>query len=194
LEKYGRLANDIKIAPGIYFILGETHDQALANENELNELVDVATAAERLSTRLGIDLKQTSLDQVLVVDSLKKTTEVNGIRSRHDIILELIGRDNLTFRQLIYRLAGGRGHYHFVGTPLAMVDFIEEWYIGHAADAFNLMPSVYGRDFPLFIEKVVPELQRRGLFRKEYQGSTLRDHYGLNRPKNTVAREQLVAV
>lgn len=189
LPKFGREPEDIKIAPGVFFILGETHDQALENEAQLNSFVDTQSAAGRLSVRLGIDLLSLPLDEPLSIENARRADEVNGARSRHDLILETVKRDNLTPRQIIHRLAGGRGHFHFVGTPAALADHIEEWFTGYAADAFNLMPSVYPRDFPLFIKHVVPELQRRGLFRTQYTGATLRENLGLKRPVNTFVRE-----
>lgn len=193
LARYGRGSEEIKIAPGVFFILGRTEAEARENEAQLNAFVDVPKAAERLAVRLGFDPVDLSLDQPLDLQRIKKSAEVNGARSRHDIILDLIRRDKLSLRTLSHRLAGGRGHFHFVGTPLQLADHIETWFEGRAADAFNLMPSVYHRDFPLFIEQVVPELQRRGLFRTAYAGSTLRENLGLKRPENTIASARLLA-
>jgi len=193
LNRYGRNPDQLKIAPGVFFILGETHEQALANEAELNSFVDFENAAKRLSSRLDIDLLSLPLDEPLSIENATKADNLNGARSRHSLILELIERESLSPRQIVHRLAGGRGHYHFVGTPAALADHIEEWFVGEAADAFNIMPSVYHRDFPLFIHKVVPELQRRGLFRKEYKGTTLRENLGLARPGNSIKRKQAVA-
>ncbi|HEY5893943.1 MAG TPA: LLM class flavin-dependent oxidoreductase, partial [Chthoniobacterales bacterium] len=193
LAKFGRSPEDVKIAPGVFFILGDTHDEALENEAQLNSFVDTKTAANRLSVRLGIDLLSLPLDKPLSVENARRADEVNGPRSRHQLILEMVKRESLTPRQLIHRLAGGRGHYHFVGTPAKLADHIEEWFTGNAADAFNLMPSVYKRDFPLFIKHVVPELQRRGLFRTAYAGETLRDSLGLKRPVNVLTKELIAA-
>jgi alkanesulfonate monooxygenase SsuD/methylene tetrahydromethanopterin reductase-like flavin-dependent oxidoreductase (luciferase family) len=95
-------------------------------------------------------------------------------------------------RQLIARLAGGRGHRTFTGTPEQVADAIEDWFANGAADGFNIMPAVLPSGLELFVEHVVPILRSRGLFRREYAGRTLRDHYGLPRPRNQhvpVARE-----
>jgi alkanesulfonate monooxygenase SsuD/methylene tetrahydromethanopterin reductase-like flavin-dependent oxidoreductase (luciferase family) len=93
-------------------------------------------------------------------------------------------RESLTIRQLIHRIAFGRGHDTFAGTPVQIVDHMEEWFTSGACDGFNLLPPVLPADFHLFCELVLPELRRRGLFRTEYAGSTLRDHFGLRRPSN----------
>jgi alkanesulfonate monooxygenase SsuD/methylene tetrahydromethanopterin reductase-like flavin-dependent oxidoreductase (luciferase family) len=94
----------------------------------------------------------------------------------------LARRERLTVRQLIGRLGGGRGHRTFAGTPEQVADAIEEWHRQGAADGFNIMPPVLPSGLEVFVDEVVPILQRRGLFRTEYTGTTLRDHYGLPRP------------
>src|SRR5690606_30477752 len=105
----------------------------------------------------------------------------------------LARRDGLTLRQLIARLAGGRGHRVVAGTPEQIADQLEEWFTGGAADGFNIMPPILPGGLEDFVDHVIPELRIRGLFRYEYEGRTLRDHYGLARP---VARHvpQAVAV
>ena len=90
-------------------------------------------------------------------------------------------------RQLIGRLGGGRGHRTFTGTPVQVADAIQEWFDGGAADGFNIMPPVLPSGLETFVDQVVPILQERGLFRTEYTGRTLREHYGLARPGNGFA-------
>lgn len=90
-------------------------------------------------------------------------------------------------RQLIGRLGGGRGHRTFTGTPVQVADAIQEWFDGEAADGFNIMPPVLPSGLETFVDQVVPILQERGLFRTEYTGRTLREHYGLPRPANRYA-------
>lgn len=87
-------------------------------------------------------------------------------------------------RQLISYLGGARGHFTVIGTPEQIADTIEAWFTRGAADGFNVMPPAFPESLDLFIEHVIPELQRRGLFRTEYEGRTLRDHYGLAKPAN----------
>jgi FMN-dependent oxidoreductase (nitrilotriacetate monooxygenase family) len=178
---FGRATGDVKIAPGLCFVLGETEAQARAHEDELNRFIDQRAAIARLSERFGIDLSTHPLDEPLVLTNPKEAAEVNGGRSRHQL-LDYVQREKPTLRRLIRRVAGGRGHLHFVGTPPQLADVIDTWFRAEAADGFNLMPQVFPRDLDLFVDRVVPELQRRGLFRTAYTGSTLREHLGLTRP------------
>jgi len=97
-------------------------------------------------------------------------------------VAELARGENLTLRQIIARLGGGRGHRVVAGTPEQIADAIESWFRAGAADGFNIMPPILPTGLDDFVDHVVPELQRRGLFRTEYTGTTLRDHYGLPRP------------
>ena len=94
----------------------------------------------------------------------------------------MVARENPTLRQLLAKLAGARGHFTFVGTPEQVADELEAWFKAGAADGFNLMPPVMPWMLDVFVEEVVPLLQRRGLFRECYKGTMLRDHYGLERP------------
>jgi hypothetical protein len=105
-------------------------------------------------------------------------------------VLDLSAREGLTVRQLIERLAGGRGHRVFAGTAVQVADQIQEWFEQGAADGFNVMPPTLPGGLDDFVDQVVPELQRRGLFRTDYTGSTLRDHYGLARPANPNLTQQ----
>ena len=97
-------------------------------------------------------------------------------------------RGNLTVRQLIRALGGGVGHRIIVGTPEQIADDIEAWFKAGAADGFNLMPDVLPTGLETFVDTVVPILQKRGLFRTEYAGTTLRDHFGLPRPPSRFAK------
>jgi alkanesulfonate monooxygenase SsuD/methylene tetrahydromethanopterin reductase-like flavin-dependent oxidoreductase (luciferase family) len=101
--------------------------------------------------------------------------------------VELGRREGLTVRQLIGRLGGGRGHRTFAGTPVQVADTIEHWFRNGAADGFNIMPAVLPSGLEVFVERVLPILRERGLFRTGYTGSTLREHYGLPRPANRFA-------
>ena len=107
--------------------------------------------------------------------------------SRFQLVLDIVEREQPTLRQLCHRLAGARGHRVVTGTPDQVADTIQEW-AGHgAADGFNVMAPVLPSGLALFVEHVVPLLQKRGLFRTEYTGQTLRDHYGLARPTSQYA-------
>ncbi|MEV4421365.1 LLM class flavin-dependent oxidoreductase, partial [Patulibacter sp. NPDC049589] len=116
--------------------------------------------------------------------------DIEGSKSRSTLIAELARRDGLTVRQVLGRLGGGRGHRTFAGTPEQVADTIEEWFTQGAADGFNIMAPAIPVDLEAFADQVVPILQRRGLFREEYEGTTLREHYGLARPENRFAAER----
>jgi alkanesulfonate monooxygenase SsuD/methylene tetrahydromethanopterin reductase-like flavin-dependent oxidoreductase (luciferase family) len=126
------------------------------------------------------------LDRQLPAD-LPDEDEIEGAKSRYTLIVELGRREKLTVRQLIGRLGGGRGHRTFSGTPEQVADAITDWFDAGAADGFNIMPAVLPSGLEAFVDHVVPLLVRRGLFRAEYTGTTLREHYGLARPANAYA-------
>ncbi|GCL72856.1 LLM class flavin-dependent oxidoreductase [Paenibacillus naphthalenovorans] len=185
LPKYGRTPEQLKILPGISPILAETAEEAKEIENRLFDYVNKDEAVRRLSERLGFDLSNQPLDEPLSLEGVRETGEVNGNKSRHQLILDLIRNENLTLKQLINRLAGARGHFTFTGTPLQLADVIETWFLNGAADGFNVMPQIYPAGLDIFVDKVIPELQNRGLFRTSYEGRTLRENLGLSRPANT---------
>jgi FMN-dependent oxidoreductase (nitrilotriacetate monooxygenase family) len=180
LARYGREPEQIKILPGISPILGRTESQARQREADLNGLINPEYGLRQLSTMLDHDLFSYDLDGPLP----EVGTHTEGNQSRFELVTTLARRENLTIRQLIERLAGGRGHRVFAGTPTQVADEIEQWFTEGAADGFNVMPPTLPNGLTEFVEQVVPELQRRGLFRTEYTGTTLREHYGLPRPAN----------
>ena len=108
---------------------------------------------------------------------------VEAARSRTEVIVGLVRREKPTLRQLLGYMAGARGHFVTAGTPEQIADLIEDWFRDGAADGFNVMPPVLPAMLEVFVAEVVPLLRRRGLFRNEYEGETLRDHYGLTRPE-----------
>ncbi len=180
--KHGRNPDQVKILPGICPIIGETEKEVKERENRLQELMNFEHSLIQLSNRVGIDLTSASLDEPL--PALPDIDEIQGHKSRTQLIIELAQRENLTLRQLLIRLGGGRGHHTIVGTPQKIADELEYWFLNGAADGFNIMPQVMNPDFDRFINLVIPELQKRGLFRTEYTGNTLRDNYKLNKPEN----------
>ena len=107
---------------------------------------------------------------------------VEAARSRTEVIINLVRRDKPTLRQLLGYLAGARGHYVTAGTPEQIADLIEDWFTAGAADGFNIMPPLLPAQLDVFSAEVIPLLQRRGLFRTEYTGTTLREHYALPLP------------
>ena len=180
--RYDRSPDALKILPGISAVIGATEAEAKEKEAYLHELIAPERALRQLSGILKVDLFDYPLDGPL--PKLPPVEEINGHKSRFQLVSDLAQRENLTIRQLIFRLAGGRGHHTFAGTALQVADELESWFEGGAADGFNIMPATLPGGLDDFVLQVVPELQRRGLFRTEYTGTTLREHYGLPRPAN----------
>jgi FMN-dependent oxidoreductase (nitrilotriacetate monooxygenase family) len=180
LARYGRRPDEVKILPGICAILGGTEAEARAKEAEINALINPEYGRDQLSRMLEHDLSGYGLDGPLPV--LPGEDSIAGGKSRFTLVTELARRENLTIRELIQRLAGGRGHRVFAGTPEQVADEIELWFITGAADGFNVMPPALPGGLTDFVDHVVPLLQQRGLFRTDYTGTTLREHYGLARP------------
>ncbi|MEV4495761.1 LLM class flavin-dependent oxidoreductase [Micromonospora arborensis] len=185
--QFGRDPDTVKILPGIVPAVGATEAEARRLEEELDRLIKPEYARAQLATTLRVAPEDLDLDRELPAD-LPSEDEIEGAKSRYTLIVTLARRERLTVRQLIGRLGGGRGHRTFAGTPEQVADAIEEWYRSGAADGFNIMPPVLPSGLETFVDHVVPILQRRGLFRTEYTGTTLRDHYGLPRPVNQSAR------
>lgn len=179
----GRDPGGIKILPGIVPVIGDTEEEARELDAELERLMNHEAAKRRLAARFGLDPDRLELDAPLP-DDLPTEDEIEGAKSRYTLIVGLARRENLTLRQLLGRLGGGRGHRTFAGTPVQVADAIESWFDNGAADGFNIMPPVLPRGLSDFVDKVVPILQERGRFRTEYEGTTLREHYGLARPAN----------
>ncbi|MDQ1539069.1 MAG: hypothetical protein QOE58_3462 [Actinomycetota bacterium] len=179
----GRDPDTIKILPGIVPIIGSTETEALRLERELDELIRPEYARAQLAKTLRVRPEDLPFDQQLPVD-LPDEDQIEGAKSRYTLIVTLARREKLSVRQLIGRLGGGRGHRTFSGTPEQVADAIQSWYDAGAADGFNIMPAVLPSGLETFVDQVVPILVQRGLFRDEYTGSTLREHYGLSRPEN----------
>ena len=110
--------------------------------------------------------------------------KLEGAQSRADLIIELAQRESLTVREVLSRLGGGRGDFTFIGAPDQVVDTIVAWFEGGAADGFNIMAAALPSGLETFVDHVLPILRRKGLFREQYAGTTLRDHYGLPVPTN----------
>jgi FMN-dependent oxidoreductase (nitrilotriacetate monooxygenase family) len=179
----GRDPATVKILPGIVPAIGATEAEARALEEELDSLIKPEYAKQQLATTLRVAPADLDLDRELPPD-LPGEDQIEGAKSRYTLIVTLARRERLTVRQLIGRLGGGRGHRTFAGTPEQVADAIEHWFRHGAADGFNIMPPVLPSGLEAFVDHVVPILQNRGLFRTDYEGTTLRDHYGLPRPPN----------
>lgn len=178
MAAYGRAPDALKIMPGLMVYVGPTHDAAVEKFEQMQDLIDDKMGIEFLSKRLDFDLSDHD------PDAPPPEIEFDNIAaSRGQLYLDIARRENLTIRGLWRRVAGARGHMQVVGSPEEVVDFMEEWVTGKACDGFNIMPPLFPHDLSDFIELVTPELQRRGLFRKKYEGTTLRANLGLGRPR-----------
>ena len=179
-KSLGRSAEGIVILPGISAAIGSTEYEARQVWEELDSLTSIDVGLGRLSARFGgHDFSGLPLDRRLTRDDFPDPAQVEASRSRAMGYVETTLRDGLTLRQLLKRLAGARGHLAIAGTPEQVAGTIEDWFRTGAADGFNVMPPVITQQLELFASEVVPILRKRGLFRSDYQSSTLRGHFGL---------------
>ena len=179
--EHGRGPDAMRIMPGLSPVIGRTEAEAAAKHEALQAMIHPIVAREMLSTVLGgIDLSGHDLDGPL--PDLPETTE--GSQFIYRSTIDLARREKLTIRQLALRVSGSRGKSVVKGTPAGIADHMQEWFEGGAADGFNIMPPTLPGGLDDFVDLVIPELQRRGLFRTEYEGTTLRGHLGLARPAN----------
>jgi alkanesulfonate monooxygenase len=177
-ERAGRNPDHIKILPGALVIVADTVEEARAGRARLDSLVHYDSAIASLSIALGYDASTFDPD-----GPLPEIPETNASRSGRERVVALARRDSLTVRQLAQRLGGYAG-LTFAGTPATIADAMEEWLNSRGSDGFNVMFPYLPQGLDDFVDRVVPELQRRGLFRRQYPGTTLRDTLGLPRPPN----------
>lgn len=179
----GRAPDQALILPGLSPVIAATEAEAQRTARELNDLTDPEIGRKRLSGRFGgHDFSHLPLDRPLAPEDFPDPGTVEAARSRTEVIVGLVRREKFTLRQLLAYLAGARGHYTTAGTPEQIADLIEDWFSDGAADGFNVMPPVLPSMLDVFVAEVIPLLQKRGLFRTAYEGSTLREHFGLARP------------
>lgn len=178
MEKIGRSPEHLKILPGALVIVGDTLADARAKKSKLDSLVHPDSGIPNLSMRLGTDASKFDLDA-----PLPEIPETNASKSGRESLIELARRENLTVRQLA-QLVGGYGGLQMVGTPVTIADQMEEWLVSRGCDGFNVMFPYVPGGIDDFVNLVVPELQRRGILRRAYEGRTLRDNLGLPRPEN----------
>src|SRR2546429_3579752 len=177
-KEVGRDRDHIKILPGCLVVVGETAEEARQKRALLDSLVHPDSGIASLSIALGCDASKFDLD-----GPLPEIPETNASKSGRERVIERARRGNLTVRQLA-QIAASSGGLALLGTPKMIADQMEEWLYSDACDGFNIMfPWVPG-GLDEFVDSVVPELQRRGLFRREYEGKTLRENLGLPRPEN----------
>ncbi|WOJ88280.1 LLM class flavin-dependent oxidoreductase [Methylocapsa polymorpha] len=178
MDKVGRARDHLKILPAAFVVVGDTLEEARAKRAKLDSLVHYDSAIASLSVSLGHDASGFDPDA-----PLPEIPESNASKSSRERVVELARREKLTVRQLAQRLGGYAG-LAFVGAPAGIADQMEEWLLAEASDGFNVMLPYLPGGLEDFVDKVVPELQRRGIFRREYEGATLRENLDLPRPRN----------
>lgn len=189
LMDFGRSVEELHILHGISPIIGETEEIAIQKYNKLQSLVDPYESLKFVSGYMGnVDFSKYSLD------TLAKDVEfplVNSIQSNFNEMKKIIGEEDIKVGELYARFFSPARRDRFVGTPTQVADEMEVWFTEKAADGFMLQFPLLPGDLEDFVEKVVPILQERGLFRLDYEGDTLRDHLGLKNPKNRFANEEI---
>ncbi|CAM2151947.1 Nitrilotriacetate monooxygenase component A [Pararobbsia alpina] len=183
----GRDPEHMKILPACFVVVGDTLEEARETRARLDTFVYAESGIASLSIALGSDASKFDLDA-----PLPPVPESNASKSSRDRVIEWARRDNLTVRQLAQRIGGYSG-LEMVGTPAMIADEMEQWLAESGSDGFNIMFSHLPQGLDDFVDKVVPELQRRGVFRREYEGRTLRENLGLPRPENRFFAKQAVA-
>jgi N-acetyl-S-(2-succino)cysteine monooxygenase len=176
--KHGRAPDAVSILPGVMPIIGETDAQAKEQLDKLQSWLTPTNALALVSNRIGFDISGFPLDGP--VPEFPVTT--NRGQSFSVALLDMARREKMTLRDLYNITAAARGHWVIYGTPRRIADTLEEWFTGGLADGFVVMPPYFPAAFDDFVNLVVPELQRRGLYRRDYSGPTLRDHLGLQAP------------
>ena len=182
--KHGRAPEDMAILPGVMPIIGETEAQAKEQLDLLQSWLTSTNALTLVSQRLGHDISGYPLD-----GPVPEFPQTDRGQAFSKALFEMARREKMTLRDLYNVTAAARGHWVIYGTPSRIADILESWFTGGMADGFVVMPAYFPGAFDDFVDKVVPELQRRGLFRHEYAGATLRDHLGLARPTPTPQRK-----
>ena len=178
LDRVGRDRDHLKILPGALVVVGDSDDEARDKLALLDSRVHYDSGISSLSIALGTDATKFDPD-----GPLPEIPETNAGKTARERVVEAAKRDGLTVRQLAQRLGGYSG-LKFVGTAKTIADQMEQWLLEEGSDGFNIMFPFLPAGLDDFVDKVVPELQRRGIFRQEYQGATLRENLGLPRPDN----------
>jgi FMN-dependent oxidoreductase (nitrilotriacetate monooxygenase family) len=176
LAKYGRAPDEVAILPGMMPIIGASEEEAKEKLSLLQSWLTPTNALTLVASRIGYDVTGHPLDA-----PVPAPPEGEGSRAFSRVLFEKARRENMTLRDLYNLTAAARGHWVLTGTPKTIADTLEEWFLEGAADGYNVLPPYFPGAFSDFVDLVVPELQRRGLFRREYQGKMLRDHFGLKR-------------
>ncbi|HYM73166.1 MAG TPA: LLM class flavin-dependent oxidoreductase [Stellaceae bacterium] len=187
MAKYGRSPHEIAVLPGVMPIIGASEAEAREKLAKLQSWITPTNALTLVASRIGYDVSGHPLD-----GPVPPPPPFQGSQTFTSVLYETARRENMTLRDLYNLTAAARGHWVVCGTPKTIADTLEEWFTGGAADGFNILPAYFPGGFTDFVDLVIPELQRRGLFRHDYTGTTLRDHFNLARvPAPTAARRAI---
>jgi FMN-dependent oxidoreductase (nitrilotriacetate monooxygenase family) len=176
MAKYGRSPDEIAVLPGVMPIVGDSDAEAREKLAKLQSWITPTNAKTLVASRIGYDVSDYPLD-----GPVPPPPAALNSRTFPAVLYEMAKRENMTLRDLYNLTAAARGHWVLCGTPHRIADTLEQWFVEGAADGFNILPAHFPGGFADFVDRVVPELQRRGLFRHEYESATLRDHFGLAR-------------
>ncbi|SJM54845.1 LLM class flavin-dependent oxidoreductase [Gulosibacter sp. 10] len=177
VERAGRRQDEVLITPGFSYVIGSTDEEARRTHEALLDTVQPEHILGSIRDVVQVDLREYPLDGP--VPPLPDPETAQGHRSRLAVYRRIAETEGLSLREFARRVAGQRGHHQIVGSPERIADEMQRWFESAAADGFNLMPYTIPGQLREFAEHVVPILQDRGLFRREYEGSTLREHFGL---------------
>jgi FMN-dependent oxidoreductase (nitrilotriacetate monooxygenase family) len=180
MGRYGRSPEHMRIMPGINIVVGRTESEARARREEMDALVTDEVALRSIARLTGgLDLSKYPID-----GPLPELPPSNAAKARQKILIDMARTENLSIRQLAHRFAQATGHHVLVGTPAYMADVMEHWFMEGGADGYTVLQPHYPQPLEDFVELVIPELQRRGIFRTEYSGTTLRENLGVPFPEN----------
>lgn len=177
MAKYGRPPEALAVLPGVMTIIGNSDAEARETLAKLQSWITTSNALTLVTSRIGYDVSGHPLDGPVPPPPPRLNSQTFA-----SVLYEMAKREKMTLRDLFNLTAAARGHWVLCGTPITIADTLEQWFVEGAADGFNMLPAWFPGGFTDFVDRVVPELQRRGLFRREYQGTMLRDHFGLPRP------------
>jgi N-acetyl-S-(2-succino)cysteine monooxygenase len=186
MAKYGRDPNSLAVLPGVMPIIGRSDAEARERLAKLQSWLTPTNATTLVASRIGYDVSGHPLD-----GPVPPPPRSEGGRTFHSVLYEMARRENMTLRDLYNLTAAARGHWVVCGTPVTIADTLEEWFTTGAADGYNILPAWFPGAFDEFVDQVVPELQRRGLYRRDYHGSTLRDLFGLRRIDPQMVRKAI---
>jgi alkanesulfonate monooxygenase SsuD/methylene tetrahydromethanopterin reductase-like flavin-dependent oxidoreductase (luciferase family) len=187
VRAHGRNPDHFLLLPGLYPVVGGTEREAREHKAQLDALLDTEREVARLAGALGLAPDDLHIDAPLPYELIGKVARSDLPRGFIDSTVALAKSESLTVRDLLDRNPGA--HRMIVGTPEQIADDIERWFLERGADGFNLNADVFPSGLAAFVDHVVPLLQRKGIFRREYEGSTLREHFGLPRPASLYAAQ-----